>query len=135
MIPPPTVSTRTDTLFPYTTLFRSDADICLDIVVPRRHVVIADRPIAGDALALVGFEVARAPAEAPAPPDQRFSAERARPDPAELLAVLERIGVEAVVVVELEVARRELTVFGEEIVSLDYRLGHRAARGQLKVGR
>src|SRR3546814_2983581 len=99
--------------------FAGDADIFLDIVVPRHHVVIADRPIAGDALALVGFEVARAPAEAPAPPDQRFSAERARPDPAELLAVLERIGVEAVVVVELEVARREITVFGDEIVALD----------------
>src|SRR3546814_11620060 len=91
---------------------------------------MADRTIAGDALALVGFEVARAPAEAPAPPDQRFSAERARPDPAELLAVLERIGVEAVVVVELEVARREITVFGDEIVALDDRRGHRAARGK-----
>src|SRR3546814_13196555 len=59
---------------------------------------------------------------------------RARPDPAELLAVLERIGVEAVVVVELEVARREITVFGDEIVALDDRRGHRAARGKLKVG-
>src|SRR3546814_16153203 len=60
---------------------------------------------------------------------------RARPDPAELLAVLERIGVEAVVVVELEVARREITVFGDEIVALDDRRGHRAARGKLQVGR
>src|SRR3546814_8940237 len=59
---------------------------------------------------------------------------RARPDPAELLAVLERIGVEAVVVVELEVARREITVFGDDIVALDDRMGHRAAREELKIG-
>src|SRR3546814_3077000 len=49
------------------------ADVIFDIVVPGREVVVADRPVDPDILALVRLEVLRRPAKAPAPPEDRKS--------------------------------------------------------------
>ena len=48
----------------------ADADEALDMIVPGREIVIADRPVDRDALARIGLEVHRAPAiTLPAPHD------------------------------------------------------------------
>src|SRR3546814_19741459 len=67
MIRPPPISTRTDTLFPYTTLFRSDKFVyALDIARARQQQisplgierVVKEGDTAGDAVVAEGMEEA-----------------------------------------------------------------------------
>ena len=109
-----------------------DADIFLDIAVPGRDILVADRPVDPDILALVRLEILRAPAERPTSPDQRLAANRAGADPVEFLALVEGVGVQPVVVVELLVAGRDIAVLGDEIVALDQPRRHPVARRNLE---
>src|SRR5271154_3261371 len=57
-----------------------------DVVVPRRDVLIANRPIYGDTVAQVGFEIQIAPAITLAAPDDGFAANLAAANPCERLS-------------------------------------------------
>src|SRR3546814_12845813 len=79
MIRRPPRSTRTDTLFPYTTLFRSQVDAAILVPVAGRDRDDLDRPsgAAGDQFA-VRFEQADDAAADDADPGQRDAQRRAR---------------------------------------------------------
>src|SRR3546814_4169230 len=55
MIRRPPRSTRTDTLFPYTTPFRSDCVPLLDLQFPGAHDVIGDRAFGSDPELVAGL--------------------------------------------------------------------------------
>src|SRR3546814_19903419 len=59
MIRRPPRATRTDTLFPYTTLFRSDADVAHAAAAAEEHQVRRGQALGGDARPLVGGERSR----------------------------------------------------------------------------
>ena len=79
-----------------------DADEIFDIVVPGSNVLIADRPIHAEALALIGFKIKIAPAVGLPSPDNRTAAHLASANPQEWLA---RFGcVRILLVVDEELA-------------------------------
>ena len=63
----------------------ADAGEALDVVVPRRDVLVADRPVDGDAVARVGLEVEVAPAVRLPAPQQRPAADVIAAHPVEAL--------------------------------------------------
>ena len=71
----------------------ADASKFLDVVIPGSNVGITDRPIHGDAVFQVGFEIEIAPAIALAAPSDGFSANLAAANPGKMLAGLEGIGI------------------------------------------
>src|SRR5205823_4086929 len=71
-----------------------DTDQLLDLVVVRRHVLIADGPVVAPAvLHALGLEVERTEAVAAAPPEQRPATHGAQPRPGEFRARRDRVGV------------------------------------------
>ncbi len=64
-------------------LLAAHADEALDVIVPRRDVGVADRPVDGDAVAQVGLEIEIAPAVHLASPDDRLAAHLPRAEPVE----------------------------------------------------
>src|SRR6476660_6477109 len=62
------------------------ADELLDIAPPRRHVLVADRPIDGDSLLRVRLVVEIAPPEHAAAPHDRLAADLPPANPRERLA-------------------------------------------------
>ena len=99
------------------------ADELLDLVVPRRQIGIADRPVGAVAIALVGPEIIVRPAVSLPAPGQRTAAELVRPEPGEIGALGRRVGVLGVVD---EVVLRE---FVEVAVERLHRVGPIVARG------
>ena len=74
----------------------ADADETLDVVVPGRDVLVADRPVDGDAVLGVGLEVHRTPAIALPAPHDGTAADVIAADPVEALD----LGVGMLVVVD-----------------------------------
>ena len=72
----------------------TDANERFDAVVPRSDVLVANRPIDGDTLASVGFEVEVTPAIDLASPDRRLAAYLPRTEPIKRLVL--RSGVRIV---------------------------------------
>src|SRR3989442_2751713 len=79
----------------------ADPDELLDVIVPRRDVGIADRPIHPEAVARVGFEVEVAPAVHLSAPHDGLATHLAAADPVERLVGVEGVWVLAVVDEEL----------------------------------
>src|SRR5207247_8799963 len=69
------------------------ADEPLDVTVPGRQVVVADRPIDPGAVAQVGGEVEVAPTPAQPTPDEAAPAQLVAADPAKRLVVGSDVGV------------------------------------------
>ena len=97
-----------------------DAGVPLDVVVPRRDVGVADRPVDRDAFLRVGLEVEVAPAIALAAPHQRAAADLIAAIPVEALD----LGVRRLLLVDPPVE----VLLVERVVALEdrIRLLHRA---------
>ncbi len=78
-----------------------DADEVLDVVVPGRNIFIAKRPVDGEAVPQVGFEVEVAPPVGVAAPHDGAPADLTAPDPCERFVGVVRVGVLAIVHEEL----------------------------------
>ena len=105
-----------------------DARVLLDVVVPRREIRVADRPVDGDALAAVGLEVEIAESVALAAPGQRAAADVIAAIPVEALD----LGVRRLLLVHPPVE----VLLVERIVALQHRIGvdHRArAAGAIRI--
>jgi hypothetical protein len=61
----------------------ADASESLNVIIPRRDILIADRPVDGDAFLRVGFEIEIAEAIALTPPHQRAAADVITAEPIE----------------------------------------------------
>ena len=81
-------------------LLAADADVALHVVVPGRHVLVADGPVDADALLGVRLEVDRAMPVGLARPEQRAAADVIAADPVEPLG----LGIGLLVVFDEEVA-------------------------------
>src|SRR4051812_14389257 len=80
-----------------------DADELLDVAPPRRHVVVADRPVDGDSFAGVRFVIEITPAKDAAAPHDRLATDLPAANPRERLAFRRRVRV--VQIVDEELAR------------------------------
>ena len=75
-------------------LFRAcDTDELLDVAIPRREIVIADRPVAAVAILGVGFEILRRKPVGLAPPHDRAPAQMIAANPLERLVFGRDVGV------------------------------------------
>ena len=102
----------------------ADAGKALDVVVPRRDVRVADRPVDGDAVARVGLEVEVAPAVRLPPPEQRAAADVIAAHPVEALD----LAVGILDVVDEPVRRRRMRgVAGAVLLLLLREVGAREA--------
>ena len=99
--------------------------MALDVVVPRRHVRVADRPVDRDAVLEIRFEIEIAEAIALASPRQRPSADVVAAVPVEALD----LGVWRVALVHppIEILLVQRIVALEHLVSLDHLAGAAAA--------
>src|SRR6267378_1909771 len=75
----------------------ADAGEPLDVIVPRRDVGVADRPVHAQAVARVGLEVEVAPAVHLPPPHDGPAAYLASADPVKRLVGIDRVGILPVV--------------------------------------
>src|SRR5215831_20192590 len=99
----------------------ADAGELLDVVVPRRHVSVTNRPVHGDPVPQIRFEVQVAPAIALATPGDGLAADLTAANPAEFGA--RRIAVGIVLVIDEELMR----VFVASVITLAlHELGARA---------
>ena len=102
-----------------------DAGVALDVVVPRRKLGVAQRPIDGDAFARVRFEIEVAPAIALPSPQQRAAADVIAAIPIEALD----LGVRRILLVDppIEVALVQRVVAAQDAVRLLHRIRAPAA--------